>query len=369
MSNEQFAQQNSFFTMEAFLMGGLSIIVCMACWAFVDKSTNILTMSQFAFGLAFIVNHPHFLSSYNLLYGDFRKNILIRPRYFWAGIIVPIILAGSLGYTLIAQDAKIMSFIINAMFFSVGWHYTKQIFGCVIVTCARRKMYFSKFERRLLLSNLFSLWALSWFRTQAGNSTYDFYGIKYASFGFSADLVTYSNYAIFITGLMLVYVGFRKYINEGRVINSSALAAFAALYVWYLPTFSHPFFAYLIPLFHSMQYLVFVWSFKQNQVTSKISNLKGSEYRQAWVTKFVGFMVTALGLGYLSFEYVPKLLDSQGYIASAGLGGSPFLATALLFINIHHYFIDNVIWRSDNAEIKAHLFADTTVTQVHKKAA
>jgi len=26
------------------------------------------------------------------------------------------------------------------------------------------------------------------------------------------------------------------------------------------------------------------------------------------------------------------------------------------FINVHHYVIDNVIWRADNPETRAHLF-------------
>ena len=32
-----------------------------------------------------------------------------------------------------------------------------------------------------------------------------------------------------------------------------------------------------------------------------------------------------------------------------------FVTSAMLFINIHHYFIDNVIWRFKDPEVRAYL--------------
>ena len=38
--------------------------------------------------------------------------------------------------------------------------------------------------------------------------------------------------------------------------------------------------------------------------------------------------------------------------ARGGLGATPYLAAIGTFVNIHHYFMDNVIWRRDNAETR-----------------
>src|SRR5262245_27399426 len=110
-------QKESIFTWEAFLLGGCSILVCMACWAFAEKSTSVYTMGQFAFFLAFAVNHPHFLSSYVLLYGDFRKKVSSHFRYFWAGFIVPLALGGVIIYGLVEESAEMFTYVINSMFF------------------------------------------------------------------------------------------------------------------------------------------------------------------------------------------------------------------------------------------------------------
>ena len=70
----------------------------------------------------------------------------------------------------------------------------------------------------------------------------------------------------------------------------------------------------------------------------------------------MGFLVSALILGALFFEFMPKYLDRLDLIAPGTMGNAPFLAAFLLFINIHHYFIDNTIWRSDNEAVKKYLF-------------
>lgn len=360
---------DSYLSWEVFLLGGCSIIVCLACWAFTDKSASVFTMSELAFGLAFAVNHPHFLSSYVLLYNDFQKKIFQRPRYFWAAVIVPVLLGGYLVYALAAGRVELFGHALNAMFFLVGWHYTKQVFGCIIVTSARRKIYYNMWQRRIMLANLFSVWSMSFLWGQQSPS-YMYYGMTYAGWGIPAKaLIPYSEAAVVITAVAMGWMFLQKYINDGVKPSPPGMAALAALYVWYLPAFNHPTFAYLIPLFHSLQYLAFVWSFKKNQVADHISEFKDRKFRAAWVKEFLGYAAGVLVLGAMSFEFVPKWLDSQGFIHAPALGTAPILVTFLLFINVHHYFIDNVIWRSDNEQIKKYLFAPAPtepVAHLHK---
>ena len=94
---------------------------------------------------------------------------------------------------------------------------------------------------------------------------------------------------------------------------------------------------------------------KKNQILFQISNFKDGEWRLALVKKFGGFALGSLFLGALFFEWLPKSLDSLSLIPAGEMGTSPLLVTFLLFINIHHYFIDNAIWRSDNPTVKGFL--------------
>jgi hypothetical protein len=339
------------------MMGGFSTLMCFGMWAFFDKSIGLLTVSQFAFALAFAVNHPHFLSSYILLYKDFKSSILKKKRYFWSAILAPVLLFGLLAAGLWRRDQVLMGHMVNAMYFLVGWHYVKQIFGCVIVTSVQRKIFYKNWERKLLLFNLFTAWFMSWLGSNVGANNYSFYGIAHSSMNLPPWCLTvaYTSVGLSFSGVALMQIF--KYINEGVKPSPPAVAAVVALYSWYLPTLTHPGFGYLIPFFHSLQYLAFVWMFKKNQVSFEIKSFKDKAWRLAWIKKMGGFVASACVLGALCFEFIPKGLDQAGLVPVGIMGDAPFVAVFLLFINIHHYFIDNTIWRSDNEAVKQFLFA------------
>lgn len=343
-------------------MGGLSILSAGLIWLTVDKGASLMAVSQLAFSLAFIFNHPHFLSSYCLLYGDFRAEILRRKRFFWAAVLAPAILGGCLVWGLATANPQLMAHVITSMFFFVGWHYVKQVFGCIVVTSAQRKMYYSLFERRVILLNLFATWFMSWLSNQVrygdgitdGSNAFAFYGINHYRLNLDPFYLQATYTVMAVTFLAILYIHVERYVRKGLKPSAPGVAAFAALYAWYIPAMIHPAFAYFIPLFHSLQYMSFVWALKRNQVAHEIRDLSGEQWRRAFVNRFFGFLLTATVLGALTFEFIPKALDAQNLVT--GLGPSPFLAAFLLFINIHHYFIDNVIWRSDNPVVKQHLF-------------
>lgn len=56
----------------------------------------------------------------------------------------------------------------------------------------------------------------------------------------------------------------------------------------------------------------------------------------------------------LDFEFVPDAIDSRlGTVDAWGMYF--FFTAAMLFINIHHYFIDNVVWRFKDPQVRAYL--------------
>ncbi len=350
------AKSESYLTTEVFLIGGLSVLTSLCFWMFSDKSIPLTTISNFAFSAAFLVNHPHFLSSYLLMYGDFSNKILKEKRYFLSAVIVPIILFLTLGCGLLKSDKVILGNITSGMYFLVGWHYVKQIFGFIIVTSAHRKQYYTDFERKFLLTNLFSIWFLSFLGAQMGEHDYNFYGMPYRSFNLPTWILQLDQLILISSLLAVIYVHVKKYVAIGIKPAPPAVAAFVAIYVWYIPVFSHPGFGYLIPFFHSLQYLSFVWILKRNQTEDRVKNKDPMTARKKWLKYFVGFTLLAVVTGAVFFEFLPKFLDKLELIPKDIMGTTPFLAAFLLFINIHHYFIDNAIWRSTNETVKKYLF-------------
>ena len=63
--------------------------------------------------------------------------------------------------------------------------------------------------------------------------------------------------------------------------------------------------------------------------------------------------------GALYFNIVPKLLDKNIPQDALIFGATFWVLVFDLFINLHHYVIDNAIWRSDNPHLKKFLFLNS----------
>ena len=84
-------------------------------------------------------------------------------------------------------------------------------------------------------------------------------------------------------------------------------------------------------------------------------------------TRLAILAASALGLGWLLFHGAPSALDDllvsrrQRLSALSGgsaLGPTPYFAALYTFVNIHHFFMDSVIWRRDNPETRYLLARD-----------
>lgn len=359
ISETAFKHPNAFLlgpNLDVWMIGGASIVTCLLYWMFVDANASTATIAILAFNLSFVINFPHFLSSYQLLYGDYRRKILRKNSFLWAAVGAPLLIGGALVYGIAASNVHVLVFLTQAMYLSVGWHYVKQIFGVSIVASAVQKRYFGKLERNLILLNLFSVWAMSWVSGNLSVVKDDLDGISYFTLGLPSWLMTAAYFSTAVTLIAAVAIMVRKYIKTGVRPAYSSLVGFASIYFWYLPILNHPVFFYLIPFFHSLQYMLFVLALKRNQAASAASQaLMPESQRGIFMKKFWGFLALATVLGALAMNFAPKELDAAFPLGAQFQCATLWFFAFNLFINLHHYFIDNVIWRGDNEALQVHL--------------
>jgi hypothetical protein len=105
-----------------------------------------------------------------------------------------------------------------------------------------------------------------------------------------------------------------------------------------------------IPALHSLQYLVVVWRFEINRTAIQTKSLMSRTWRLA------SFGTLGILLGYMGFWLLPRFLNGEINYDQQTFGPTVFLFVFWVFINVHHYVIDNVIWRGENPETGAVLF-------------
>jgi hypothetical protein len=68
------------------------------------------------------------------------------------------------------------------------------------------------------------------------------------------------------------------------------------------------------------------------------------------------FAALGLTMGWLAFWGLPRWLGGALDYDRALLGPTLFLFVFWIFVNVHHYFLDSVMWRRENPETRRFLF-------------
>lgn len=346
---------------EFLLVGGATVVLLPLAWLYrgvagLDEAE--LTVSFVAFYGAYVINDPHFAVTYLLFYRNAKARIfdktlsfLQRARYVVAGLVVPVALGAWALAALRADSAEAMGWLIQLMFALVGWHYVKQGFGVLMVLSARRGARFTPLERRTVLAHCFAGWAYGWASpADAGGEVVE-KGVVYTSLPHPPGLETITQVVFWLTASAVVIVLGHKIRRERRLPPVAPLAGLLiTVWLWTVYSTVDPLMVYLIPALHSLQYLYFVWLLRRNEAREAEGP---PAFGRPVFVRLALLGGSALGLGWVLFHGAPAFLDegfvlqSSDGVARSGLGATPHFAAFFAFVNIHHYFMDHVIWRRD----------------------
>lgn len=361
-------------TIDFMLVGGLSIIVALfVFFAMENKSAALQTAALMGFILSDFINYPHFAHSYQILYGGIWRRILgpetsrkVRLKYIWAGFVAPAILAGFLISAYLFGNARTLGYAANAMLFFVGWHYVKQGYGVMIVLSVVRRIYYTDREKRLLLLNGYAVWIYSWMALNDALSEETLFGVKYMTLGIPPSLLTMAALAAGATTVAVCLAfGHRVVIRQQPVSWNGALGYGCSLYLWVIARYIDPVYAIFVPMFHSLQYLSFVWRYQLNKLHFQARAADSGRQQMAAdrparnlaPLRFTVFVALGIAMGWLGFIGIPDYLQRELAPDIQVWGPSVIGFMFIIWINIHHYFIDNVIWRKDNEDVRKFLFA------------
>ncbi|MBK8257034.1 MAG: hypothetical protein IPK82_30720 [Polyangiaceae bacterium] len=351
---------------EAFAIGGATVVLFPLAWLLRSKLGKEPALDVVDFGayyLSFVINNPHFTVTYLLFYKGFWGKVAnrdlpnsLRARYVFAGVIAPLFLAAWAAGALVRSSGQTLGYLIELMFLLVGWHYVKQGFGILTVLSLRRGFRLSLWERRAVLFHCFSAWAFAW-SNPSGPSKLQFEkGVFYFSIMGPPLLEKATAVVLALSTLTALGMFVRRSIRDKALPPLSPLLSFfITLWLWTIFSSLDPVMMYLIPALHSLQYLYVVGLYKRNQARS----LEGPpHFGKPALQKVTVLVLAATALAWFLFYALPKALDStfpsvQGSLLdTVTLGKTPFFAAIFVFINLHHYFMDNVIWRRDNPETR-----------------
>jgi len=328
------------------LGGGLSLVVSVLVIGLglvtqAGASQFLLAIELYLFTDLFI-NGPHFIASYRVLYSRI-ENLVKHPI---VTIFFPTLSAIFLSYIVYcsyqmdAFDPLGVMAVLNLVApIVLAWHYTGQSWGTTACFAHLSGFRISRKQRLLIRIGFYSLFVyhIAW----AYNST-----------GFVQQVLSedeagdYLMQSIMSLCRLLVAVGFIAGLygfwqmshQTGRRVPVRTWLPWAATFSWYVMLDFNPAAFFLLQFFHAFQYLMFPMRVELNEYTPKT---RRSHH-------MIAYYVILVALGYIAFEWssfdaIPKELIPAG-------------TAVMMIINLHHYFIDAVIWKIREPEVRQALF-------------
>lgn len=349
-------------------LGGASLIVCAAVAFLFPKGIPGAQQAVLITVLMTIINQPHFAHSYQMFYRNYREKAFgaypatLRWRYISAGLVVPTILIALLAGATLAGSGRVLAYSANAMFFLVGWHYVKQGYGILIVDSVQKRLMFSDRGKLILRANGYASWMVAWLAVNHAFSVRNYYiGLAYFSLPIPTWIYHLSIVGLVLTSAAALVVLLQRWREaRGQLPWNGLVAYLTTLYLWVIFVRFNPLVLAVVPTFHSLQYLAVVWRYQLNAAErgeAAPAPAMISRFLPAHWSSFVLFIGIGVLLGYLGFQGIPRSMDALVPYDSHLLGPSLFVFSFYIFINIHHYFLDNVMWRRGNPDVQQYIFA------------
>jgi hypothetical protein len=335
---------------DAICGGGLSLLVAVVviCYGWLTETgmSRMLVAIELYLFTDLLINWPHFMASYRLLYANrrnFRKHPLVT-------LVLPAIGLLFLVYVVVwcfqepAQTEGGPLPLITALEWAapvfLGWHYTGQSWGMTACFAFLSGLRMNDRERRLIRCGFYALFVyhVAWAYNYMGfvaellpNAESGFYLMQF--------ILSACRLAVFV-GFALGLWGFRQLSQRaGKRIPLRVWLPWIATFSWYVMVDVHPAAFFLLQAFHALQYLTFPVRVEMNQYA-------GSKHR---LMHLLGYYIVLVVLGMLAFDW-PSLFGGMDAVHL------PIVTATIIVLNLHHYFIDAVIWKIRDPEVRQSLF-------------
>jgi hypothetical protein len=319
-----------------FFIGGSSFLLFFLFLFFYTDIRTIEVVTA-AIYLSWIINWPHFSMSTYRLYQS-KSN---RQQYPVTAYVIPFVVLGgvilSFGF-----PALVAPYFVKLFFLWSPYHFSGQTIGITIIYAMRCGIRLSSWERRLLAIFVFGTYFVSTIRAEVSRQGYSYYGVDYPSIGVPQWLASLSEYAMwFALALFVSALLYWCYRNK-KIIPAIVLLPAATQYLWFVQAIYMPSFQEFIPMFHSLQFILVAWGM---QLKEKLDVQEIRPSRKYTLRETARWFTVNFAGGAFLFYLLP--------FSAVVLGYSKLFSIAIFFsaIQIHHFFVDGVIWKLKNRTV------------------
>jgi len=325
------------------LIGGVSIVVFVLLRRF-HSGMRTETVWVTGVALAWIVNWPHFsATSYRLYHSG--ANI---RQYPITALVVPF-LVGIATVGSFASPGGVAPWLVKVFMIWSPYHFSGQSLGITLVYGRRAGLTVGRWERLAFSGFIFSTFLYLTASSEAGWADTQFFEVSVPTLGLPGWVALVMAGWMGICAVAVLFFAVRWSVRQRRILPPIVLLPAAAQFVWFVLGSRLPSFYEFVPLFHALQYLLVAWVV---QLKEKLDSRALAPSQRFVVWESARWVVLNVAGGALLFWALPRLGASAGF----SLG----FATAVVFagVQIHHFFVDGVIWKLKNPRVSSPLLVN-----------
>jgi hypothetical protein len=311
-------------------IGGASILTYLLI-RYLHGGARTSTITSLGIWLSWVVNWPHFSATSYRLYSA-REHL---RQYPVTAIVAPILAGvgalGSFAYPLVIAPYFIKIFLLWS-----PYHFSGQSIGISLLYARRAEHKVDAASRFTLSAFIYGTFLISSLRAETSVVGSVYYGVSYPGFGIPEWIPTVASYWTYGCGAIFLLLLVRQCVMFRRLPPLMFLLPAGAQFVWFVMGSTLPGFTEFVPLFHSLQYLLIAWAMQLKEKADRQGRAGTPRYVAVETVRW--YALNVLG-GVALFWGLPE--------AATRLGVSSSTATGVLLaaVQIHHFFVDGVIWK------------------------
>ncbi len=319
-------------------------------------SREVVGIIAIASYLIWVVNHPHFMATNFRLYHS-KENIL---QYPITALVIPWVIL-LFTFSALSSPDFVAPLYIKILLIWSPYHFSGQTIGICLLYARRAGFPVGRLERFTLSNFIYGTFLMSAARAEVALSASElvatnYFGIRQIRIGLPPII-----WQVLAVWMALNGIAFLCLITVNCWQNNRKLPPivfFPALtqFVWFVLGPGVNTFYQFVPFFHSLQYMLIAWAMQLKEKMD-LKKIEPSRSYVAWES-IRWFVITTIA-GGVFFYAIPK--GAHLFLANgSGTGPSYDFVYGVIIaaIQIHHFFVDGVIWKLKQKTVNSPLMVN-----------
>lgn len=320
------------------LIGGLSVALY-AVLALAQDAMTAETIRRWnlAASLAWLCNWPHFAATNYRLYHS-KRNIV---QYPMTAIVLPFVMLAAVAASC-ASPQGVAPWLVKLFLIWSPYHYSGQSLGISLIYARRAGVVVGRLERLALAGFIFGSFAFSTARAEVVMATRSYYGITYPTLGLPPVVPLAASAVMWLCGAVCLAFAVRRSLREHQLLPPLILLPALAQFIWFIPGGRLQAFNEFVPFFHGLQYLLIAWAMQLKEKQAEQGIPPSPRYV---LLESLRWGAGVLLGGVCLFWLLPRVGTMTGLSLQVS---EPIVIAA---VQIHHFFVDGVIWKLKNPKV------------------